>query len=110
MQQLILLFRSTNNVLSKIERTKTLPICGFLYGGSSSTNDEGIPFSIVLDKTLDIISVIIIPIIITKTTHNDDKIDDQTPKVLPAINIEAMVIKNGNLPVTRDKIISKYRN
>ena len=39
-----------------------------------------------------------------------DKIDDQIPKVLPAINIEEIVIKKGNLPIARNKIISKYSN
>ena len=100
----------TNKVLSKIERTKTFPNWGFLYGGSSNTKDEGNPLSTVLDNIFDITSVIIIPITTTKTTANVDKIDDHIPNVVPAINIEAIVIKNGNLPVTRNKIISKYSN
>ena len=104
------LFRRTNNVLSKIERTKTFPNWGFLYGGSSNTKDDGIPLRIVLDKSLDIISVIIIPITTTKTTASVDRIDDHIPNVVPAINIEAIVIKNGNLPVARNEIISKYCN
>ncbi len=104
------LFRRTNNVLSKIERTKTFPNWGFLYDGSSNTKDDGIPLRIVLDKSLDIISVIIIPITTTKTTVSVDKIDDHIPNVLPAINIEAIVIKKGNLPVARNKVVSKYCN
>ena len=36
--------------------------------------------------------------------------DDQIPKVVPAINIEAIVIKNGNLPIARNKVISNNRN
>ena len=48
--------------------------------------------------------------IITKITDNVDKIDDQTPKTLPAINIEEIVIRNGNLPITWNKIVSKYGN
>ena len=100
----------TNKVLSKIERTKTFTNCGLLYGGSSNTKDEGIPLRSVLESILDIISVIIIPITTTKTTASVDKIDDQTPNAVPAINIEAIVIKKGNLPVTRNKIISKYSN
>ena len=55
-------------------------------------------------------SQIIIPITTTRTTARVDKIDDHIPNVVPAINIEAIVIKNGNLPVTRNKVISKYRN
>ena len=59
---------------------------------------------------MDITSVIIIPITTTKTTARVDNIDDHIPNVVPAINIEAIVIKNGNLPVARNKIISKYSN
>ena len=110
MQPQILLFRRTNSVLSKIERTKTFPIWGLLYGGSSSTKDDGIPLRTVLDNIFDITNVIIIPSIMTKTTDNADKIDDQIPSALPAMNIEEIVIKNGNLPVTRNKIVSKYSN
>ena len=87
-----------------------MPICGFLYGGSSKTKDEGIPLRIVLDKILEMIRVIIIPIMITKTTDKVDKMEDQIPNVLPAINIEAIVIKNGNLPITRNKVISNNCN
>ena len=110
MQQLQLLFRRTNNVLSKIERTKTFTNWGFLYGGSSNKKEEGIPLRIVLDKSLDIISVIMIPKRTTKTTVSVDKTDDHMPNVVPAINIEAIVIKKGNLPITRNKVISKYSN
>ena len=46
----------------------------------------------------------------TKTTARVDKIEDHTPKVVLAINIEAIVIKKGNLPITRNKVISKYCN
>ena len=50
------------------------------------------------------------PIIITKITDKVDKMEDQIPKVVPAINIDAIVIKNGNLPIARNKIISDYGN
>ena len=63
-----LLFRRTNNVLSKIDLTRIFPICGFLYGGSSSTKDEGIPFKMVLDNIFDINSVSKIPKIIIHNT------------------------------------------
>ena len=52
---------NTNNVLSKIDLTKILPIWGFLYGGSSNVKEEGIPFNIVLDSILDTINVKKIP-------------------------------------------------
>lgn len=73
-------------------------------------NDEGIPLRIVLDKNFDITSVIIIPTITTRTTDKVDKIDDQIPKVLPAINIDAIVIKNGKRPIARNKTVSNYSN
>ena len=70
--QLILLFRSTNNVLSKIDLTNILPICGFLYGGSSNINDDGIPFNIVLESILDVKIVKATPNNIIKSTVKVD--------------------------------------
>ena len=96
----------TNKVLSKIERTITFPICGFLYGGSSNIYEEGIPLRIVLDKIFDISNVINIPKTITHKTLNVDIKELAIPvKKLP-IKIVAIVIKNGNLPITRYKTIS----
>ena len=51
----------TNKVLSKSERTITLPTCGVLYGGSSKVNDDGSPFNKVFDKILDTTNVKKIP-------------------------------------------------
>ena len=96
----LLLFRNTNIVLSSIDLIIIFPTCGFLYGGSSSTNDDGIPFSIVFDRILDIINVSIIPKSITRITERVDMIEDVIPDTLLAINIVAIVIRNGNLPVT----------
>ena len=59
----------TNSVLSKTERTITLAICGRLNGGSSSWNDDGIPFKMVFDKIFDTIKVMTILKII-KTYRN----------------------------------------
>ena len=98
----------TNNVLSKSERTKTFPNGGILYGGSSNTKDDEIPLRSVLESILDIISVIIMPNTTTKITVRVDKIEDHIPVL--AINIEAIVIKKGNLPVARNKVISKNCN
>lgn len=52
---------STNNVLSNIERTITLPTFGALYGGSSSVNDDGSPFNNVFDNIFETRNVINIP-------------------------------------------------
>ena len=64
----------------------------------------------VLDNNLEMAKVIKIPNSITKNIAKVETIVDQIPRLVPAINIEAIVIKKGNLPVTRDKIIGKYRN
>lgn len=45
----------TKMVLSKIERIITLPILGFLYGGSSSIKDDGMPFKTVAERSFDMI-------------------------------------------------------
>lgn len=74
---------NTNRVLSNIELTKTFPICGFLYGGSSNIKEEGIPFRIVLDNILEINSVINMP---NKTTNNTAivaNIDEAKPDANP---------------------------
>ena len=90
---------NTNSVLSKIERTNTFPICGFLYGGNSNTKEDATPFKIVLDNTFDIISVMKIPNNTTNKTATADIIDDIPSVTLPAKNIIAIVIRNGNLPL-----------
>lgn len=43
----------TNSVLSRNALTRTFANCGVLYGGSSSVNDDGIPFSNVFDRKRD---------------------------------------------------------
>ena len=70
---------NTNNVLSNIDLTITFPICGFLYGGSSNINDDGIPFNIVLESSFDISKVIITPNIITHNTTNAEMADEKAP-------------------------------
>ncbi len=58
----------TNKVLSSKDLTKILPICGFLYGGSSNIKEEGTPLSKVLERSFEIISVKNIPSNIIKIT------------------------------------------
>ena len=96
---------STNSVLSNMERINIFPNCGFLYGGNSKTKDEGIPFKMVLDSNFEIASVKNIPNIITKITAMVEITDAPKPCILPAINIVAIAIKNGNLPITGNKVI-----
>ena len=59
----------------------------------------------VLDKILEIISVIIMPMIITTITAKVENNEDQTPKLLPAINIDAIVIKKGKRPLQGTKLL-----
>ena len=99
MLQQLLLFRSTNSVLSNIDLTSTLPICGFLYGGNSNTNDAGTPFNIVLDNILEINIVINIPSSTINKTTIVAIIEDLPDVNIPPINILAIVIRNGNLPL-----------
>lgn len=96
---------STNNVLSKMDLTTIFPTWGFLYGDNSSTNDDGTPFNIVFESILDTNSVKNIPKSITKITASVDTSDAFNPCIVPAIKILAIVIKKGNLPVARNKVI-----
>lgn len=99
----------TKRVLSRSDLTNTFPICGFLYGGSSKINDEGTPFRIVLDKIFEIKSVKNIPSKITKITANVDMTDERTPAKYEPMNIVAIVIRKGNLPITRHKCVCYNR-
>ena len=92
-------FAKTNKVLLNKERIKILPIWGVRYGGSSKVNDDGSPFNMVLDNIFDINNVSKIPSktisITTIAATNPEKI----PAIEPEINIVAIVIKKGNLPL-----------
>ena len=115
---------STNKVLSNIDLISTCPICGFLYGGSSNTKDELVPFNIVFDKILETSKVINMPSKITpNTVIVAIKVEPKPAELLiakfsatsvptspacstlfplitaPAIKILAIVIKKGNLPL-----------
>lgn len=104
---LLLLSRSTNSVLSNIDLTKIFPICGFLYGGNSKINDVDIPFKTVFDNILDINNVNITPNIIIPNTDRVATNDCIPPAKYPPINIVAIQIKNGNLPLHGTKAFVK---
>ena len=95
----------TNKVLSKIERINILPNWGFLYGGSSSTNEDGIPFSIVLESILEINKAQKIPKIMTNITARVETTEAPIPCIVPAINILEIEIRNGNLPLQGTKLL-----
>ncbi len=82
-----------------MERIRIFPICGFLYGGSSKVNVDGIPFNTVFDSSFEIMRVRNIPSsIISKTVIVASK---EAPKWIPSppINILASVISNGKRPL-----------
>ena len=95
---------NTNKVLSKNELTIILPNCGFLYGGNSNANDEGIPFKIVFDSIFDTNNVRKIPKSMTNITAIVDTIEAPKPCIVPAINIVAIDINSGNLPLQGTKL------
>ncbi len=97
---------STNRVLSKIDLTNTFAICGFLYGGNSSVNEDGTPFSTVLDNTYDISIDINIPIRITIVKSAAAMKLCKTPK-LHTKNMVSIDIKVGNLPLHGTKLFVK---
>ncbi len=69
----------TKRVLSNIERINIFPIWGFLYGGSSKINEDGNPFSIVLDRIFDMTKVKMIPIKTTNKTRTVAAKEDEIP-------------------------------
>ena len=95
---------STNKVLSNIDLIITLPICGFLYGGSSSIKEDGIPFKRVCESILDTRNVRSIPNIITAVKISMDII--LLPKIIPPVkNMVIIAIKVGNLPLHGMKLL-----
>lgn len=62
----------TNSVLSNIDLTITLPICGRLNGGNSKVKDDGNPFRIVIDNIFDMSKVITTPNIIIAVRKTAD--------------------------------------
>ena len=94
----------TKIVLSKIERTKTLPNCGRRYGGSSRVKEEGIPLSRVCDKSLEIASVAATPSRIAPRSRSADITDEN---LFPAVtkNIVIIAIIVGNRPLQGTKLL-----
>ena len=95
---------STNRVRSKIERIMTLPICGFLYGGNSSVNEEGTPFNIVFDRNLETANVIITAKAINTASRTDENIESSGAAMLPRKNIDIIDIMVGNRPLQGTKL------
>lgn len=62
-------------------------------------NEEGTPFNMVCDNSLEMRSVIHIPSKITNNTLTVAKREEAKPLAKLPMKIEATVIKNGNLPL-----------
>ena len=95
---------NTNKVRSKIERTITLPICGFLYGGSSKVNEDGIPFRIVLDKSFVTPNVTKTPSKITAVSNAAETREEKAPPAVPTKNIVKIAINAGNAPPYKEQL------
>ena len=89
----------TKRVRSKIERTITFPICGFLYGGISSVKEEGNPFNKVFDKIFVAVNVDNIPNKITVVNSKADKAESIRLLLVPIKNIVIIAMRAGNLPL-----------
>lgn len=59
----------------------------------------------VLDNSLEMIKVKKIPNIITKITASVEIIEAPKPFMVPAMKIVAIVIRKGNLPIARNKVV-----
>ena len=92
---------STKIVLSSTERTMTSPMRGRRYGGSSSTNDDGMPLSTVLDKKRDIRSVMTMPSTITAVSMSAEIREELPPKEK---NIVIIAMRVGKRPLQGTKL------
>lgn len=95
---------STNAVRSKSERTSIFKICGFLYGGISKVNAEGVPLKRVADNILVDINVKATESIMTKVKT---KASSRLPKNPPSVtkNIEIIAIMAGKRPLQGTKLL-----
>lgn len=89
----------TKSVLSNTDRTITLPICGFRYGGSSSVNDDGTPFKTVFDNINVDKNVKPIPASISAVKNSADVSDVSVFVCVPIKNIVIIEISVGNRPL-----------
>ncbi len=92
---------STNRVLSRTERTITLPICGFRYDGSSIVKDDGCPLRSVSERSFVTRSVSAIPITITSVSSS---VSNTPEKTEPTKNIESSAIIVGKRPLHGTKL------
>ena len=98
----------TNKVLSKIDLTTTSVTLGIRYGGSSSVNDDGIPFKRVLESSFVTAKVATIPKRIISVKSKAESKDEYMLDVTK--NIVSTDIKIGNLPLHGTKLFVRIAN
>ena len=86
----------TNTVLSRSERTSTLPICGRRYGGSSRAKEVAVPFRTVFERNRDIIKVRTAPRAMTPVSISALA---KFPPLPATASIPIRVISAGNRPL-----------
>lgn len=74
----------------------TVPICGRRNGGSSSVNEEGIPFSAVMESSLEATSVATTPTTMTMASKKAAPSESKSPPDVPIQNMEIIAIIVGN--------------
>ena len=87
-----------------------MPNCGFLYGGSSSVNDDGIPFKTVLERSFVTSKVKTTLKRIMAVKINAELTEETNPTDEPIRNMDIREMSNGNLPLQGTKLfVSKAR-
>ena len=86
---------STKTVLSMTDLMSILPNCGFLYGGSSSINEDGTPLRIVNDNNLETKNVVSIPRTIVHVNISADNIKLTFGVNVFIKNIDMIAINSG---------------
>lgn len=99
---------NTNSVLSNMERTMTLPICGLRKGGSSSVKAEGSPFNMVLESSQEERNVIITPSAMMAVSSSAATMPSPGRAAVPTKNMVRMAMRVGNAPPSKGKHISTY--
>lgn len=87
------------SVLSKIERTTTSDTLGILYGGNSSTKEDGELFNNVEESTLDTARVSRMEIIITNPNSKVETMEEANGRIETVKNIVIIAIIVGNRPL-----------
>ncbi len=85
----------TKTVLSMTDLMSILPICGFLYGGSSSINEDGTPLRKVDDSTLETKNVANTPKMMVHVSMIADNTNPEPDVERFMKNIDMIAINSG---------------